>query len=342
MNYSARGRQTFVKPPLKAQALIDQLRLRGLSIPQSSEIFAKRELKNIGYYRLTGHMINFQQNTGINRHNFTPPCSIEDIVNAYNFDTEIRRHCLAALDDIEIAIKASICDTMCALKGAHWYQRRELFLGKHEELLNVFAKSAHYDRCQNRPHDHQPELYLKAYYEKYSSPQMPPAWMLRECATFGAWSRVFESLHSSFQNSIVNKWQFPNGSHFPSSVFGKWLLSTSMFRNKCAHHGRITGSKLPFSPPIPNSPYTNAFFTTDIHNLRTRFLLISVLLCTLGKHEQWLAGLNSIFEKYDPMLGNNFKRLTGLGTGARSSALPKSGQMTSTSWRLDTLWIYNQ
>ena len=54
----ARGSETFAKPPLSHERMLEQLESRGLVVPDRDR--ALRYLRHLGYYRLSPYTIPFQ------------------------------------------------------------------------------------------------------------------------------------------------------------------------------------------------------------------------------------------------------------------------------------------
>ena len=87
----------FTKPALAVPALISLLKERGLAV--TDLFFAARQLRNIGYYRLTGYMLPFQiGGTGNDRHNFKSGTTFEQVIDLYIFDRQLRVLLLDVLD----------------------------------------------------------------------------------------------------------------------------------------------------------------------------------------------------------------------------------------------------
>lgn len=105
------ARIAFNKDPLGHKALIELLRSRGLEI--SDEKKAYWCLDTIGFYRLTGFCLPFQnKNLQFNKHNFKVGTKFEDILSLYNFDSDLREITSNALAALEIALRTSICERM--------------------------------------------------------------------------------------------------------------------------------------------------------------------------------------------------------------------------------------
>lgn len=136
----------FAKPALGTQKLIDLLAQRGLPLAAQDDLERMRDaLKTIGYFRLTGYMLPFQTGTGWKKHAFLPGTSTQKIMDLYRLDKEIRFHCLDALESIEVAVRAGICDHLSRKHGPHWQTVPAAFKpGKHQAHLEALAKVAEF------------------------------------------------------------------------------------------------------------------------------------------------------------------------------------------------------
>lgn len=72
----ARGSETFTKPPLSHERMLEQLESRGLVVPDRDR--ALRYLRHLGYYRLSPYTIPFQAERST--HTFTPGAEFDDVL----------------------------------------------------------------------------------------------------------------------------------------------------------------------------------------------------------------------------------------------------------------------
>ena len=323
----------FTKLPLSQQKLIDLMSARGLPLSTPDELaIARRALDRVGYFRLSGFMLPFVHGGGGgNRHNFKPGASIEKIVSLHDFDASLRMHCIEGLSQLEVAIRASICDHLSRSHGSHWPLSSKPFkAGKHADSLEALAKAAEFDvNCgqplQRRSRDtHQ---FLDRYYIKYTDPvtRMPPGWMVRECASFRTWAFLFEGLETAEQKQISDAWQFPSGKRVDHTILADWFHSLSILRNRCAHHGRITHKKFPFAPIAPRDQSVAHLFRGTREDLRTLMVVISVLLKCVDPRSLWSRKLYKFLD---------WQSMVDIGAAAGFTAWNQS------SWTEDPLWTF--
>ena len=104
-------KQNYCKPALTIEQQIDLLVSRGLTIPDRDK--ALHYLNYIGYHRLSGYFLTFQQNApGVESHSFKKGVTFKDILDIYIFDRELRLLVMDAIERIEVAFRACISNTI--------------------------------------------------------------------------------------------------------------------------------------------------------------------------------------------------------------------------------------
>ena len=318
----------FKKPALSTGDLFALLQQRGLPLTDACDKKLTYDaLSAIGYYRLSGYMLPFQQTTGWKKHHFKPSASIQKILALYKFDTELRNHCGEALGEIEVAMRTSICDHMARQYGAHWQLDANAFKPlQHEASLNAFAKAAYFDRVTNAPVKKRQaggHLFLDSYYSRYTSPKFPASWMVRECASFGTWAIVYKNIPTIDQKQIANFWHFPNRKKIDHVILEDWFHSLSVFRNRCAHHSRITNRTFPFSPKATTEKSVTHLFTAQATDLRTLLVVTALLLLRVNPRSNWVNRLSLIFNKHSLV---DIQSATGMENSAQRA------------WNADPIW----
>ena len=310
------GITSFDKAPLGAGKLLALLRERGLEV--NDEPLAYHALNRIGFYRLTGYFLPFQNvRSPFSPHNFHQGTKFEDVMALYSFDTEMRSLVSQALEKLEVAIRTSICEFMCAKYGAHWYvDARSLEVGKHTAIMDEAAKHLDFDLQNSRPFWQEPDaasrkakqLFLAHYYAKYNDPKMPPAWMLRELATFGFWARLYDALTPADKKQVANAWRYPDGTRIDDELLASWFWSLSILRNRCSHHTRITSRHFPFPPKLPAKNPSKDLFYSKTDDLHTLLVIIRILINSAYPSYDWKGEIMKLFKKYQYV---NIEKATG-------------------------------
>ena len=137
-----RGAETFAKPALPHQQLLQLWSDRGLIIPDPAR--AERYLRHIGYYRLSPYTIPYQVKRGRESHEFRDNTSFDQVLDLYVFDRQLRLVVLDAVERVEVAVRALVTDVMSEHAGPHWYTDPGNFISttKHSWLIGEVAKQS--------------------------------------------------------------------------------------------------------------------------------------------------------------------------------------------------------
>jgi abortive infection bacteriophage resistance protein len=220
----------FSKSALKVLEQIELLEKRGLAVPDTSR--AERYLKTIGYYRLSAYYIPFQTQKDL----FEPNTSFDHILNLYIADRKLRLLVMDALERIEIAVRTIISNVMSENLGPHWYLDAHHFIPhyRHDDFLKNVAICTGHTRIARR------NTACSHYFQTYSSPALPPSWMVIEVLPLGTWSRLYEAIKEpSLRKKIARPFDF----YFKH--FSSWLHALTLIRNNVAHHSRFWNHSFP-------------------------------------------------------------------------------------------------
>ena len=89
-----------------AKSYIDQLsHLKQMGLVVKDDKRALKYLETVGYYRLRGYMVPFFESPSI--HKFKKHTTIDNILDLYKFDRELRLLVFSAIEKIEVAEKSS-------------------------------------------------------------------------------------------------------------------------------------------------------------------------------------------------------------------------------------------
>lgn len=224
---------TFEKPPLSIDAQIERLASRGIVIQDKDT--ARHYLSFISYYRFCGYAIEFEDEPIDGEKKYRTGTTFEQILDCYVFDRKLRLLVINAIERIEIAIRTVITNELgLKYQNAHWYLNKSLFIPKfkHDDLIQSIKKQSS-------------ERFIKHYYNKYSTPELPAVWMVAEVLSLGSWSMIFAHLKCREDQKIICK-------HFGISykVMQSWLHSLTYLRNLCAHHTKLWSRNFTLKPMI--------------------------------------------------------------------------------------------
>ena len=231
---------TFSKPALQPDDLLNQMMDRGLSVENRQ--YALHYLATVGYYRLSGYTLLLEtpgtfttNHNGVSlyqrTHLFRPGTSFRELLDLYDLDRRLRLHSLDAIERIEVAFRTILSNHMTLkYSDPHWYLQATHFVPKygHNKLLQQVERETLKDRPRKQ------NAFCSHYYQTYTSPQLPPTWMIAEQLSMGAWSQIYENLGRSRDRKAVAR-AFNTGPEKLTS----WIRALSYLRNLCAHHARL-------------------------------------------------------------------------------------------------------
>jgi abortive infection bacteriophage resistance protein len=220
-------KQPFSKPPLSIQEQISLLENRGILIQNKD--MAAHYLKFIGYYRFSGYTNYFKTTND----RYKDGTTFEAVLQHYIFDRKLRALLFNTMENIEIAIKSIITSAMTERYGPFWFTNSALFVAhigqKSIKGADIVLQAIRDTTIEQKNKD----VFLKHYYDKYSSPDLPPSWIVMETLSMGVVSRIFSLLKVEERKVIASSLQIKER-HLVS-----WMRSLTYTRNLCAHHARV-------------------------------------------------------------------------------------------------------
>lgn len=315
----------FNKPAKSNFELVQEWKNRGLMISDDNRVI--HYLDFIGYYRFSAYTIPFQQERSISPHQFKPNTTFDDILDCYTFDRELRLLIMDAIERIEVAVRTQISNVMSLRKdqngqsqGAFWYLnsdyfkndfRHDAFLEKMTEKLLDEQKKLEKDleeimnnsgfsvqKKQQSIEKAKKENFLRHYLSQYSSPLLPPCWMMVEMLTWGELSHLYAGIKSN----VLRK-KIAHNLGVNAEVLTSWLRSFNSIRNFCAHHSRLWNRELGVSIKIPRSSKIKWLATRnqDIeYEKRIYSILIALqtMLYKISPSSEWAKRLKDLMMKY--------------------------------------------
>jgi len=255
----------YTKSHLPIEQQIISLKQQGLVIKDNNT--AAITLSNISYYRLKAYIFPFQDNDD---QQFTKgDINFDDIVALYRFDCRLRTLLFNALAKIEIALRTKLIHEYCIETGdSHWFTDKSLYfnLYKFDFIMEKIGEDV------NRSD----EDFIKHYQTKYSSPDLPPAWMTLETLSFGNISKLIANLDckSTPYKRISLAFGLPN-----PFILENWIYSFSVLRNYCAHHSRIWNRRFHVEMKLPYNtifPFIGKKSLSSIHTNKLFAILSSI------------------------------------------------------------------
>jgi abortive infection bacteriophage resistance protein len=240
------------------------------------EEYALTKLKQINYYRLSAYFLPFQcrKDDLKNLDNFLPDICFKDIIQLYNFDSELRKIIFEATESIEVYFRTQIAYYHSSSFGAFGYldiaNLRSNLNQKFDELQQDILK----EKIRSK------EVFIKHFKKKYNSSDLP-VWSVVEIISFGSLSKFFMLLQEREQNNSIKEMDRIN-----KVVFFKWFKALSSVRNACAHHSRLWNRTLGISFEVPRK---NLYFKGMENSKNKIFFALSVIkfiLTSIGDGEE--------------------------------------------------------
>jgi abortive infection bacteriophage resistance protein len=293
---SALPRIPFNKPPLSLSDQLGLLISRGLTVDNAAN--ATHYLTHIGYYRLSGYTSPFQiGGNGPDRHDFKPGATFDDVLDRYVFDRKLRLLVMDAVERIEISVRAAMSNAIAARHGAHWYLNPRLFSPTfdHNRFIEDIKQQIGHASTYNRRRD----IYIEHYYQTYSTPDMPPSWMVFESVSFGTISIAYMKLaHPEFV-SVCGSYGLPH------PVLISWLHSLNYIRNICAHHSRLWNRECRIKPMIARAYKSDL---TPNERVYAQLVVMQIMLAKIAPGNHWAQKLRELLAEHPaiPLISMGF------------------------------------
>lgn len=252
---------------MKRATTIDEqialLESRGVIIEDKTK--AKEILEDIGFYRLGFYSFPFEKTfpEPNNRdHKCSDDTSLDDIIELYYFDCDLRRILTKFLDRIEVNIRTYItyiCSNTYS-KDPYWFISPSCVKS---DYISGFEESV-YKTIRKNP-------VIKRHHLKYRNDRFAPAWKVLEFMTLGNICSLYSNLKDENLRLLIAQ-------HYGCRLdeFINYLDTIRVVRNSCAHGSCIYSIKL--SKGIIKGPAGNPALTGNRHSIRGAISIVSYIL----------------------------------------------------------------
>jgi len=244
----------YNKPPLTLQEQLNHIKNQ-YNIDFKDKEKALFYLKHHNYYKLRGYWLYFEKK-GIK-------ATFEDVINLYNFDSELRLLITKYLQTIELSIKSHF-SYILTIK----YNNPHIILDESIFKNKTFFKEG-IEKLEKSFNDSD-ELFAIHYRNTYDEP-LPPLWVCVEFMTFGELSRWIYNLNDKDTKLIAKEYYIKS-----ASIFKSFLYHLTEIRNKCAHHSRIWNKSFSHKFVIPKE--FKEYFDSNTYKLSHTLLVMKLLL----------------------------------------------------------------
>ena len=240
----------YNKPPLPIDEQNNLLEKRGLIF--DDKVFAHHFLQSVSYYRLSQYTYSFEfkNSDGSRTHQFKENVHFHNVVELYVFDSKLRSYLIDAIERIEIAFRTRLIYVMSIRHGSHWYLNSKLFTSRlnHDDFIEHIKNECGHSALIGTFKEKKRESFIRHYFKKYSSPDLPPCWMISEIISLGRWSYLFSCIKDREDQKQISR---TFNLHY--RILDSWTQSIAYLRNLCAHHNRIWNRTFVISPRIITS-----------------------------------------------------------------------------------------
>lgn len=211
---------------------------RGLTI--ENDTTTKEFLLHNNYYRISGYSLTLRKHD-----QFYPSATMQNIMDIYNFDHELRHLLLEYLEIIEVKMKSIYAYKLAKAYGSISYQNPTLFSNptKHAEIL---AK-AERQRQSRLPH----EAYLKHF---DALGECVPIWAYVDLLTIADISFLYAISVPSLKKSIADAFNLHPTKG--SDLLRRFMHSMTIIRNLCAHGSRLYNRIFQQKPSLSKAELT--------------------------------------------------------------------------------------
>lgn len=210
---------TQLKAPTTYEQQLDILRGRNVLVDNSEKCLSV--LESVNYYRFVAYFLPFKQSDG----NYRDGTNFQTVYRIYEFDRKLRGILFAALEEVEIFIRAKLAYFHAHKYGAEGYLNADNFSKFHD--AEKFKENLDREISSNKR-----SAFVIHHQRQYGGHF--PIWVIVELFTFGMLSRFYGDLATADQKKISRELY----GTIPKNM-NSWLRCCTDLRNICAHYGRL-------------------------------------------------------------------------------------------------------
>ena len=248
---------------------------------------AKEFLEYCSYYRFCGYALHFEELTseGERTHRYKPNTTFDAVERLYHFDSALRRLIFHYTTLIEVDFRSTFGnESVMYFNDAHWFMDPQNFCytDQHRDFLSLCEQEVKRSR----------EIFISSYKAKYSTPPLPPLWMLTELMSFAVWSKLYQNLADKKLKKIIADKQKIKPNYLVS-----WLQALTVLRNHCAHHSRIWNRNFTQAPSL-SERIKKKIIPGHHKKIFVLLIIIYELLSKIKREKDFYNDLTALFRKY--------------------------------------------
>lgn len=217
-----------LKEPTTYQEQLDILQQRNIVIDDPVRCIAV--LESVNYYRFTAYFLPFKQKSG----NYRSGTQFQQVYRIYEFDRKLRGILFAALEEVEIYLRAKFSYFHAHKYGAEGYMDAANYSSHHR--AEKFKENLDREIASNSRSAF--VIHHNTHYEGRF-----PIWVIMELFTFGMLSRFYSDMTTADQKFLAKELY----NTVPKNIIS-WLRCCTDLRNICAHYGRLYYRIFPATP----------------------------------------------------------------------------------------------
>ena len=274
----------YTKQPI---SIADQIaRLKSLGLIIADEAKAEKTLSEVSYFRFAAYLRPMEADK--QTHQFKPNSTFENAVALCEFDSAFRQILFAAIQRIEVALRAKIIHHFSMVHGAFWFMQMNLHENEHRFLENLNALDREVQRSK--------EDFIKEHFANYDKPEFPPAWKTLELASLGTLSKLYYNFaDNKVKKRVAREFNLPQ-----HEILESWMRSLSALRNYCAHHARLWNRFLNATPQM-NVNLRGAWINSNnigANKVYAILCCIAYWLDAMGYGDEFKANLKQLIQLY--------------------------------------------
>lgn len=289
-----------VKPWKSIDEQVEILQSRGLQIEDSDR--AKRYLRRLGYYRLSGYWYPFRQfreasdaqSAELRQDNFVEGSRFGDLIKLYVFDKKLRLLALDALERIEMSLRVDVAHLL-GERDARAHENPACFHGNFGNRIDPNnGKTGHQiwlEKYQQQVRRARHTPFVVHNLDKYGC---IPIWVAIEVWDFGMLSTLYAGMKHQDKNVLADKYGATDGNKMAS-----YLRSLNFIRNVSAHHTRLWNVNVVDRSSLPQGEHWQ-----QLNNARPffYFCLMQMFLRVICPTSTWGQRLNTLINEDFPVV----------------------------------------
>lgn len=275
-------RKVYTKPPLTFEQQLKMLTSRGLIIQDRDVAF--KHVSNISYYRLSAYWYPFRVRNSLGEvtDQIEANTSLEEVIQLYEFDRQLRLLVMDAIERIEVALRIQMAHHLAHTYGAFAHTNFKYFHSnfEHDNWLHKIELET------SRSSDE----FIRHYQNQYDGFPTVPIWMLTEVMSLGGLSILYRGLQHNDKKLVAKHF---NVHH---KRLADWLHTFTYIRNVCAHHSRLWNRELAIRPDQNRQAEWLPPFTPRNDRIFYILLMLRYLLRAVIEGDDWSCACNKLLE----------------------------------------------